>query len=321
MSTFDRMKTGGYPTVLLREQHRMTAGLAQAASDIVYDRQFIGAPSTALHNRIRSQSFLVWTTTNYAEVRGSLPALLLDVRRSRSARLGRSVFNLDIAAAGINVILSLLHHGFQLTDITVRVKDGPSEGLQIKTVDGFQGGEAPLVILDYAITNVPGFTRDRHRFNVAITRAQDGLVVITDYKPTRKAMRDNGCTDYGFLTRYLKTAGRAHAIDRGDAESTSPFVTGLYYQVDPTPDAEEEDGYDSEAEGDQVPANKPSHINIEICASVQAIKYIHKYVYKGSDQTTVTTTTRPDTATITIQFADEIIVKVMVERLVVPDHP
>ena len=30
-----------------------------------------------------------------------------------------------------------------------------------------------------------------------------------------------------------------------------------------------------------------AHINVEICASVQAIKYIHKYIYKGSDRTTV----------------------------------
>jgi len=29
------------------------------------------------------------------------------------------------------------------------------------------------------------------------------------------------------------------------------------------------------------------HINVEICASVQAIKYIHKYIYKGHDRTTL----------------------------------
>ena len=34
-----------------------------------------------------------------------------------------------------------------------------------------------------------------------------------------------------------------------------------------------------------------AHINVEICASVQAIKYINKYIYKGSDQTTLKTTT------------------------------
>lgn len=30
-----------------------------------------------------------------------------------------------------------------------------------------------------------------------------------------------------------------------------------------------------------------AHINVEICSSIQAIKYIHKYVYKGSDRATV----------------------------------
>ena len=30
-----------------------------------------------------------------------------------------------------------------------------------------------------------------------------------------------------------------------------------------------------------------SHINVELCGTVQAIKYIHKYIYKGSDRTTL----------------------------------
>ena len=30
-----------------------------------------------------------------------------------------------------------------------------------------------------------------------------------------------------------------------------------------------------------------AHINVEVCASVHAIKYIHKYIYKGSDQATL----------------------------------
>lgn len=29
------------------------------------------------------------------------------------------------------------------------------------------------------------------------------------------------------------------------------------------------------------------HINVEICASVDAVKYIHKYIYKGHDRTTL----------------------------------
>ncbi len=29
------------------------------------------------------------------------------------------------------------------------------------------------------------------------------------------------------------------------------------------------------------------HINVEVCVSVKAIKYIHKYIYKGHDRTTL----------------------------------
>jgi len=40
-----------------------------------------------------------------------------------------------------------------------------------------------------------------------------------------------------------------------------------------------------------------AHINVEICGSVQAIKYIHKYVYKGGDRTTMELKNNPDEIT------------------------
>ena len=30
-----------------------------------------------------------------------------------------------------------------------------------------------------------------------------------------------------------------------------------------------------------------AHINVKVCGSVKAVKYIHKYIYKGGDRATV----------------------------------
>lgn len=40
-----------------------------------------------------------------------------------------------------------------------------------------------------------------------------------------------------------------------------------------------------------------AHINVEYCGSVKVIKYIHKYVYKSANQTTVALNTKTDKVT------------------------
>ena len=37
-----------------------------------------------------------------------------------------------------------------------------------------------------------------------------------------------------------------------------------------------------------------AHINVEICASVRAVKYIHKYIYKGTDRAVLTVETQDE---------------------------
>lgn len=84
------------------------------------------------------------------------------------------------------------------------------EGLEIKTVDGFQGREKEVVIVSFVRSNKSGtigFLKDLRRLNVSITRAKRKLVLIGD----SNTLESEGC--YRRLVALAKESGRYKRAD------------------------------------------------------------------------------------------------------------
>lgn len=80
--------------------------------------------------------------------------------------------------------------------------DHLAKRVQVSTLDGFQGGQADLVIVDYTRTDRPGFTGDVHRMTVAHTRSMQGEIVLmreTSFAKAYNHMTKNLDMLYGTL--------------------------------------------------------------------------------------------------------------------------
>jgi ATP-dependent RNA/DNA helicase IGHMBP2 len=177
---------------MLRVQHRMHADIMSFPSQSKYHGLLEPAPEVAGHrvedlgaaaDPIRPGAFVFLDTAGkgWHDERGQDDASVRNPgQAARVAAEIRRLVGRGVAPADIAVITPYRAQVLLLRDA---LPDLVASGLEIATVDAFQGREREVVVLDLVRSNDDaeiGFLSDTRRMNVALTRARRFLLVVGD---------------------------------------------------------------------------------------------------------------------------------------------
>ncbi|HII50697.1 MAG TPA: AAA family ATPase [Candidatus Poseidoniaceae archaeon] len=192
-SLFERLNKCGIPAHMLTTQYRMHPVIREFPSARFYDNRLEDGCSA---NDRPTPAGLLWPDWDN-------PLAFIPIEGSElQEEDGSSRSNYAEAAKVLSVVKGLLETG----DLTAReigvitpyngqvrvLSDlfqqaggreigGPFNGLEIKSVDGYQGREKEVIVFSTVRANESGevgFLSDRRRLNVALTRAKRGLIII-----------------------------------------------------------------------------------------------------------------------------------------------
>jgi predicted DNA helicase len=204
---------------MLTVQHRMHEALMAFPSARFYDGKLVAHASVAAH------------TLADLHVRDgiAMPERVLDVIdtagtgfEEQSPEGGESKENPGEAQLVARVVKDLVEHGLppssigvitpyagQVARLSAELSSLVDDGLEIDSVDGFQGREKEAIVLCAVRSNtegVVGFLADERRLNVAITRAKRKLVVVGDSATLSADERWRALFDHAISTGGYRSA-------------------------------------------------------------------------------------------------------------------
>ena len=205
---FERLLQNGLSAHMLTTQYRMHPSIREFPSARFYDNKLEDGCEPG--ERPTPAGFL-WP--DWDRPVAFVPVHGAEIQDETSS----SRSNMDEAAAVINILQELLATGDLLPeDVGVispysgqvkLIRDLVEEyggedifkGLEVKTVDGYQGREKEVIILSTVRANENGnigFLSDKRRLNVALTRARRGLIIIGDDRTLRHDKTWSGWLDW-----------------------------------------------------------------------------------------------------------------------------
>jgi len=184
VSLFERLAAlhGDAARVMLAEQHRMNARIMRFPSDALYGGALRAHPAVADH--ALDGEPLLFVDTAGAGFEESTPEGSDSRQNDGEATLAAAEVE-RILALGVSPedVAVISPYDAQVQRLRQLLAPRLDEGLEVDTVDGFQGREKEAVVLSLVRSNDAGevgFLADVRRMNVAITRARKKLVVIGD---------------------------------------------------------------------------------------------------------------------------------------------
>jgi superfamily I DNA and/or RNA helicase len=180
-------------THLLEIQYRMHERLMRFPSESMYDGRLRADPNVAkrlledlegVSPDSRRRSPWVFVDTTGAGWSEQIEEESLSTFNTEQAK--RTAFEVTrLLERGIAAtqIAAITPYGAQVRLLRTLLADAVSKGLEVGTVDGFQGREKEAVVVDLVRSNTAGefgFLADVRRTNVALTRAKRALIVVCD---------------------------------------------------------------------------------------------------------------------------------------------
>lgn len=194
VTLFERLarRLEGRAVRMLERQHRMHEAIMRYPSMALYEGRLVAAEAVRAH-RLEDLGVL-------PDPDRDAPRVFIDSAGAGFAEKkrdpDRSTFNPEMAAATAREVERLLARGVEPADLAVLtpydaqvgalralLAEPMERGLEVGSIDGFQGREKEAIVLDLVRSNEDGelgFLSDIRRMNVALTRARRFLLVLGD---------------------------------------------------------------------------------------------------------------------------------------------
>jgi superfamily I DNA and/or RNA helicase len=244
-SLFSRFFHGGHVHYFFDQQHRTVSPIGDLVSAVFYDKKLTNTPSTDIKHESRDiarpiqdfneQKYRMKSTIVFSDNKNGI---------AKQNDVGKSSYNISNCAIGLNLAVDLVQAGFDPLKITLlspyiaqrRYYQAaidradtmhPKLGLRkvnVAVIDGYQGKENDIVILDWVVVQSLGFLKEFGRLCVAHSRARDASYVIGN----KDELEKNKKSDSRVFKRLLGRSGiGAWKFSLKDTQ-TSPYVSEKY---------------------------------------------------------------------------------------------